>query len=76
VLSYSDPDGHRPDWFHLVHGSSPVRGREAHDLWLMVTRHDFGSDGSIPEPVWQAYDAGSRIFAAERRSRRRVPQRA
>jgi hypothetical protein len=70
VLTYTDPVGHRPDWYHLVHDSAPVRGRDVHDLWLMVTRHDFGPDASIPEPIWQAYDAGSRFFRAHRMRRR------
>lgn len=74
VLSYSDPDGNRPDWFHLIHGATAVRGGQPHDLWLMVTRHDFDADCAIPEPVWQAYNSGARFFSAVRR--RRAPARA
>lgn len=70
VLSYSDPHGMKPDWFHLVHHAVGVRGKGPHDLWLTVSRHDFGSDSSIPEPIWQAHDSGSRFFSAYRMRRR------
>lgn len=70
VLSYVDPRGRKPDWFHLVHYAWRVRGGGPHDLWLMAERLDFGPDGSIPDAVADAITSGH-WFAAERRRRRR-----
>ena len=67
LLVYSRED--QPDWFHVVHATAPVRGREVHHLWLTVARHDLAPDGSIPEPVMQAWRT-ARVFQAEQRKRR------
>lgn len=76
VLGYVDDTGRKPDWWHLVHYSWPVRGGGPTDLWLMVERLDFVDGVSIPDVVAEAFGIDAYFSARQlrRRPRWRTPK--
>lgn len=73
VLGYVDPTHRAPDRFELVHFATQVRGRDPHELWLVVTDLPLVDGYGLPDEVAEALVDGSRRYvpAVRRPARRR-----